>query len=138
MVKNFGQECGQSKIINQPPCHPYALVKAHQMRAGIDMRSQPRRLNRAAQKGAGGAFAIGARHMENGREMMMRVAKPFEQGGDTSKAQNILARGQHRQPIKLRLNGRVSGGSVVRHALVLCHSRARGNPWSALSVQIEP
>jgi hypothetical protein len=46
--------------------------------------------------------------MEDGREMVMRVAKPIQQGCDTFKAQNVLARRQHRQPIKLRLNGKVS------------------------------
>jgi TolB-like protein len=53
--------------------------------------------------------------MENGRELMMRVAEPIQQGGDTSKSQYVLAGRQHRQPVKLRLNGRVSGSSVVRH-----------------------
>ncbi len=46
---------------------------------------------------------------------MMRIAKPVEQGGNPFQAQYIPARGQHGQPVQLRLNGRIGGVGVVGH-----------------------
>ena len=48
---------------------------------------------------------------------MMRIAEPVEQGGNSFQTQYIPARGQHGQPVQLRLNGRIGGMGVVRHKM---------------------
>ena len=84
---DLAQHAGQGGVGHQFARHPEALVQPHQMRRGADVHPQPRRLAHGAQKGAGGALAVGAGDMDHRRQMQLRVAQIGQQTLHASEAQ---------------------------------------------------
>ena len=76
MVQYFRQQFCQHVVADQCSSDSDPFVKAHEMRAGIDVAAQPRSLNRAAQKGAGRPFAIGAGNMKDRWQLFLRITQP--------------------------------------------------------------
>jgi hypothetical protein len=81
-VQNLGQNGGQRIVLDQMPGDADPFVIAHQMRLGGAVDAQALRLQHGAQIGAGAALAIGARDMEHGRQMVLRIAQRVQQGVD--------------------------------------------------------
>jgi hypothetical protein len=86
-----------------------ALVEAHEVRRRIDMYAACRSLENGFQEGNGRAFAVGARHMDDGGEFPFRMAKLVEKPLETLErqidkqrmeasqiAQNVVARAHRR------------------------------------------
>ena len=58
---------------------PDALVEAHQMRRGEDVDALARGFEEGPQVGHGRALAIGARHMDHRRQVVLRIAELLQQ-----------------------------------------------------------
>ncbi len=90
-VERLGEQGGQRLIVDQPPGEADALVEADQMRAGIDMRREARRLDRRAQKGAGRALAVGPGDVEDRRQALLGIAELGEQRRNPLEPENVGA-----------------------------------------------
>jgi hypothetical protein len=115
-LKDLGKQPRQLLVLDQPPGKADALVEADEVRAGIGMDLEPRRLQRRAQEGTGRALAVGAGDMQHRREGAMRIAELSEQIGNPLKPQYVAPRRQARQPVELGLDEGVIGAGAVRHA----------------------
>ena len=80
------------------------------------MDAVPGRLERGAQERAGRTLAVGAGDVEHWRQVVVRIAKPGEQPRDAIEAEHVSAGPVREKPVELCLDGRISGGRVVRHA----------------------
>jgi hypothetical protein len=72
----------KASIVEQTTRHAHALIGRDQMRRGEHMRAQAGRFGDGAQKGAGGAFAIGAGDMNHRRQRAFGMAQPLEADRD--------------------------------------------------------
>jgi hypothetical protein len=64
-----------------------ALVKAHQMRRGVDVHLEARRLQHRLQERRHRPLAVGARHMDHGRQPALGMAELAQQRLDTAERQ---------------------------------------------------
>ncbi len=55
-----------------------ALVEAHEMRRGVDVHGEPRRLQDRAHEGDGGALAVGAGDMDHRRQLALGMTERIE------------------------------------------------------------
>ena len=128
--EHLGQDGGQRLILDQPPGEADALVEADEMRAGIDMGLEPRRLQRGAQEGAGRALAVGAGDVEDGRQRPLRDCRASRASAEMRSSPRMSPPGERpRQPVELRLDERdcrrwrgrprgLSGGLLLRREIV--------------------
>ncbi len=65
----------QMFVGNQRARQTDALVETHQMRRGIGMHLQTRRLGNGADQGNGRSLAVGPRHMDDRRQSVLRMAQ---------------------------------------------------------------
>jgi hypothetical protein len=91
------------------------FVIAHQMRLGGAVDAQALRLQHGAQIGAGAALAIGARDMEHGRQMVLRIAQRVQQGVDHLQPESPLRQAERAQPGQLRRHPGVIGCREIAH-----------------------
>ncbi len=136
MIEHFGQQRGERCVVDQLARDPDAFVEPHQMRAGEDVDVMPRRLDRSAQEGAGGAFAVGAGDVKHRRQRVLRVAEPIEQSRDPLQTQHVGPGRQCPEPVELCLHGGIGRDGVIRHGgapLRLVGVRRRGRPSDSRS-----
>ena len=89
-LRRAGSPAASSSISS--PGDADALVEADEVRAGVDVRGKPRRLDRRAQEGAGRALAVGAGDVEHRRQIALGIAEPVEQGANPLQPENIARR----------------------------------------------
>ncbi len=103
-IQHLGEQLRQRNVLDQRAGKADPLVEAHQMRARINMRLEPRRLDRGAEEGAGRALAVGPGDVEDRRQVALRIAEPGEEGGDALQAKHVRARRKRCQTVELALN----------------------------------
>ncbi len=81
------QSFSQFGLGNEFARNPHALAEMHQMRRGVTMDRESCRFQHRAQIGNRRAFAIGPRHMNDGREPLVRVAKSREEPPNSVKSE---------------------------------------------------
>ena len=78
----FGQRIAELIVVDEPSlaraAEPEALVEAHQMRRGVDVHAQARRLQDRAHEGDGRALAVGAGDVDHRRQLPLRMAERVE------------------------------------------------------------
>jgi hypothetical protein len=115
VVENFGEQSGEGNVVDQLPSNPDSFIEPNQMRTGVNVGSEARRLDSAAHESAGRSFAVGARYVEHRRQFVVRVVEAIKQSGDALKPEDIAPRREHSQPVELRLDSGVSGDCKVSH-----------------------
>jgi len=113
------EHLGERRLLDQPPGHADALGEAHQVRRGVDVDLQPRRLGHGAQEGDGGALAVGPRHMDHRRQLSFRVTQRRAQPAHAVERQVDLLGMQRLQPRQRRVVGQEAVG----------HGRRRRRTW---------
>ena len=88
----------QVRVLDQSPGQPDAFVEPHQMRRGVGVDAQARRLGDGADEGDGRALAVGPGDMDHRRQAVLRVAE----GG-----------AQHAHPLQRQIDAlRVAGAQA--------------------------
>ncbi len=77
---------GEGFVADEMAVKADAFVEAGEVRRGEDVNAPAVRLQCGAEEGAGWAFPVGARDMEDGRQRAVRIAQAVEQPGDAIEA----------------------------------------------------
>ena len=103
---------GELFVRNEPSLarggEPKALVEAHEMRRGIDVHAQPRRLQDRAHESDGGTLAVGAGDMDCRRQPPLGMTERGEDAPHSIERQIDPFRMQRREP----RDGGLDGGHV--------------------------
>ena len=114
-IEDLAEKVRQRFVFDQLSGDPDPLVEADEMRAGEGVDRSAARLQRGAEKGAGRALPVRAGDVESRRKAILRTAEPIEQAGDAIEAEPVAAGREQRQPVELRLDGRIVRPREVRH-----------------------
>ena len=105
----FGEHLGKLGVRHQRaaarPAEAEALVEAHEMRRGIDVHGKARRLQDRAHERDGRAFAVGAGHVDHGRQLEFGVPEALQQPLDAVERQVDALGMQRKQPREDRVDG---------------------------------
>lgn len=118
LVEHLFEQCCEMIVFDQCPRDPDAFVETNEVWAGVDMRLEPGRLHGGPQESAGRPLAVGSGDVEHGRQVIFRIAEPFEESDDAFQPEYIIAWGQAVQSIELSLDRRAFGDGMVGHELV--------------------
>ncbi len=92
------QHVEQRVLVDQPSGQPDPLVKAHEMRRGVDMGAVAGGFGAGAHRRDGRTLAVGAGDMDDRRQMVLRIAERRQQPLDPAERQVDLLRMQLHQP----------------------------------------
>src|SRR5262249_19555929 len=91
-----------------------ALIETDEMRRGVDMAAIARRLERGARERHDRALAVGARHMDDRRQLPLRVAEGLQKPLDARQREIDDARMQRGEAREQRVDGgHGTGASII-------------------------
>ena len=117
----FFQRARQRVFVDKFSRQPNPLVKAREVRRGVDMDTLAGRFQNRANEGDRRSLAVGSRDMNDGRQAVLRPAQFLQQVERAAQRQVDFLRMQPRQPIQDNVG--------TRHLTRLSRPRARA-AWS--------
>ena len=96
---DLGKRVGQSVVVHQPASDAEPLAQMHQMRRDRHMHPPACGLPDGAQERARAALAVGARDVDDRRQVQLRVAQLVQQAHDTVQAEVDQLGIQRMQPV---------------------------------------
>ncbi len=105
----FLQRRGQLLFGNQPPGNPDPLMEMNQMRRGINVHAVSGTLQHRAQESADRTFSVGARDMDDRRNVAFRMAQDAEQPLHPVEHQIDPLRVQIKQPFQDGIAAGITG-----------------------------
>ena len=78
-LRDLGQNFGKFFLFDQASCNTDAFMERDEVGRGVNMHALACRLQHRAKVSSGRTLAVGARDMENRRQLLVRIAKPRQQ-----------------------------------------------------------